>query len=80
MKTSIIGLKELREHTEKYVSQVKKGRVFTIVRRSKPLFKISPVDAWGDEGTWESVADFKELFPRGVSAERFLSALKTKNG
>lgn len=80
MNTSIIGLKELREHTEKYVSQVKRGKSFTIVRRSKPLFKISPVDEWGDEGVWESVGDFKKLFPRGVLAEHLLKALKVKNG
>lgn len=80
MNTSIVGLKELREHTEKYVSQVKKGRSFTVVRRSKPLFKISPVDEWGDEGLWESVGDFKRLFPNGISAKQLLHALKTKNG
>lgn len=80
MNIPIIGLKELREHTEKYVSQVKRGKSFTIVRRSKPLFKISPVDEWGDDGVWESVGDFKKLFPSGVSAERLLKALKAKNG
>lgn len=80
MKTNIVGLKELREDTEKYISQIKKGRSFTVVRRSRPIFKISPVDEWGDEGMWETVADFRQLFPRGVSAERLLKALKTKNG
>lgn len=80
MHTLIVGLKELREHTEKYVSQVKRGKSFTVVRRSKPLFKISPVDEWGDEGIWETVGDFKNLFPHGVSTERLLKALKVKNG
>ena len=80
MKSNIIGLKELREHTEEYISQIKKGKSFTVVRRSKPIFKIQPVDEWGDEGTWETIADFKELFPHGISAERLLEALKTKNG
>jgi prevent-host-death family protein len=80
MKTNIVGLKELREDTEKYISQVKKGKSFTVVRRSKPIFKMTPVDEWGDEGTWETVADFRSLFPRGVSAERLLKALKAKNG
>lgn len=80
MQTSIVGLKELRENTEKYISQVKRGKSFTVVRRSKPLFKVSPVDEWGDEGIWETVGDFKKLFPGGVSAERLLKALKAKNG
>lgn len=80
MNTSIVELKELREHTEKYVFQVQRGKSFTVVRRSKLLFKISPVDEWGDEGIWETVADFKKLFPRGIAVERFLRVLKSKNG
>ena len=80
MKTSIVGLKELREHTEKYVYQVKKGKSFTIVRRSKPLFKISPVDEWGDEGMWETVADFRKINPKGVLAADILRVLKKLRG
>ena len=76
MKTSIVGLKDLREHTEKYVSQIKHGKTFTVVRRSKPIFKISPADEWGDEGIWETVADFQQLFPKGVSAKVLLRALR----
>ena len=76
MNTTIIGLKELREHMEKYVSQVKKGKSFTVVRRSKPIFKISPADAWGDEGIWETVADFRQLSPKGISAHTLLWALR----
>ncbi len=80
MKTTIVGFKELREDADKYISQVKKGRSFVVVRRSKPIFKMTPVDEWGDEGMWETVADFKKLFPHGVSAKRLLKALKAKNG
>lgn len=80
MNTSIIGLKELREHTEKYVSQVKRGKSFTIVRRSKPLFKISPVDEWGDEGVWETVVDFREISSKGVPVADILKALKKLRG
>src|SRR3989344_7866668 len=58
-KTSIIGFKELRENADKYISAVEKGRTFTVVRRSKPIFKMMPVDEWGDEGTWETVVDFR---------------------
>jgi len=79
-KVNIIGLKELRENTEKYISAVKRGRSFTILRRSKPVFKITPVDEWGDEGVWETVIDFREIDPRGVPADRVLKALKRING
>ena len=39
---NIIGLKELREDTNKYISQIEKGKSFTVVRRSRPIFKIIP--------------------------------------
>ena len=72
---NIIGLRELRENTEKYVSQVKKGKTFTIVRRSKPIFNITPVDEWGDEGIWETVVDFTKINPKGVPIAEVRKAL-----
>lgn len=75
MKHSIIGLKDLRENTESYISKVKKGRSFVVVKKSKPVFKISPVDEWGDEGVWETVVDFREINPKGVSLTEVRKAL-----
>lgn len=63
---NIVGLRELRENTEKYVSEIKKGKTFTVVRRSKPIFNITPVDEWGDEGVWETVVDFTKISRGGV--------------
>ena len=37
---SIVGLKELRENIDSYISAVEKGRSFVVVRKSKPVFKI----------------------------------------
>ncbi len=73
----IIGLKELREHTETYISQVKKGRSFTVVRKSRPVFLITPVDEWGDDGVWETVVDFTKLFKnkKGISGKELLKYL-----
>ena len=79
-KESIIGLKELRENTEKYISQVDKGRSFIIVRRSRPVFRITPVDVWGDEGEWETVADFRDITSSGVSLDVVLRSLKQLHG
>ncbi len=76
MKTNIIGLKELRENMETYISQVGKGKSFTVVRRSSPVFRVTPVDAWGDEGVWEKVVDFRDIDPRGVPAVDVLKALR----
>ncbi|MFH1392835.1 MAG: hypothetical protein ABIG73_00400 [Patescibacteria group bacterium] len=73
MENTIVGLKELRENMEKYASLIKKGRSFIVVKRSKPMFKISSVDE--DDGLWETVVDFTKLRKGGISAEELLSRL-----
>jgi prevent-host-death family protein len=75
-KSSLVGLKELRENMEKYITATEKGRSFTVLRRSKPIFKIMPVDEWGDEGAWETVIDFTKIHPKGVPSDVVLRALK----
>jgi prevent-host-death family protein len=75
----LIGLKDLREHTEKYIEKVQKGSSFVVVRRSEPVFKIAPVDAWGDEGMWEQIADFSEIDERGVEAQEILKSIRKLN-
>ena len=52
------------------------GKSFTVVRRSKPIFNIIPVDEWGDEGKWETVVDFTQFKKGGVKAEEVLASLK----
>lgn len=75
---SIVGLKELRENMESYIKRVKKGESITIMRRSTPIFKLSPVDE--EEMGWETVIDFTEINPRGVKAEDVLKAIKRLHG
>ena len=75
-RTNIIGFKELRENASKYISAVEKGRTFTVVRRSRPIFKMMPVDEWGDEGIWETVVDFTKFRKGGVKAGEVLASLK----
>lgn len=75
----IIGLKDLRENTESYISQVAKGKSFTVVRRSKPVFKVVPVDEWGDEGTWKTLIDFTKIKKKGVPIQDVIAALKELN-
>ena len=41
---AIIGLKELRENVAFYAKAVSQGQVFIVVKQSKPLFKIVPLD------------------------------------
>ena len=76
MNTNIIGFKEFRENSEKYIDAINKGKIFTIVRRSKPIFNITPVDVWGDEGSWKEVVDFTEIDKSGIKAEEILKSLR----
>ncbi len=69
----IIGLKELRENVERYASAIKSGKSFTVVRKSKPLFKISPVS--GDDEHWEEVIDFTKIKKGGVDIKDLISRL-----
>ena len=77
MKTQILGLKELRENMQKYVSRVGKGESFIVVKKSKPVFKISSPDE--DEGLWETIVDFTKINKNGVDAKRVLRELRKMN-
>ena len=67
----IVGLKELRANMEKYASDVKKGATYIVVKRSKPLFKITPIE----DDQWEEVIDFTTARKGGVKIEEILSRL-----
>lgn len=73
MKNSIVGLKELRIDIERYIAEVKKGKSFIVVRRSKPVLKISSPDE--DEGAWEEVVDFTKIRKGGIPLSDLLSRL-----
>ncbi len=67
-----VGLKELRQNMEKYVKRVKKGESLIVMRRSTPLFKISPTE---EEGEWEEVVDFTKIKKGGVDIKDILSRI-----
>ncbi len=79
-KTNIIGFKEFRLNADRYINAVGRGKFFTVIRRSKPVFNITPVDEWGDEGVWESVVDFRNKKGKGIKTEDLLNLLKKING
>ena len=78
MKNSIIGLKELRENADTFISQVEKGRSFMVVRRSRPIFKIVPPDE--TVTAWEAVIDFTEFYKNGIPVGKLLKKLRSLNG
>mgnify|MGYP001597088981 FL=1 len=67
---NIIGLKELRQHVDFYAEAVKKGKTFVVVRRSKPLFKITPPE---ESEIWESVIDFTKMKKGGFLIKDLLT-------
>lgn len=69
---NIVNLKELRENMAKYAKRVEQGDSFIVMKRSKPLFRISPVN---EEG-WETVIDFTQFKKGGISAVELLARLK----
>lgn len=75
--SNIIGLKELRLNVEKYIKMLQKGHSFVVVRKSEPVFKLEPMDKWGDEGIWENVVDFTSCLPEsGIPVNQLLKKLK----
>ena len=76
----IIGLKELRENVEVYANQVARGKSFVVVRRSKPIFRISQpleeVDPVEDAKGYKTIIDFTKIRTGGVPAEEVLAALR----
>ncbi|KKW21750.1 MAG: hypothetical protein UY71_C0001G0052 [Parcubacteria group bacterium GW2011_GWB1_52_7] len=71
----IIGLRQLRENVEKYVSMVNKGKSFTVMKKSKPVFRIVPPDE--DDSMWETVVDFTEFYKKGIPARELLKRLRS---
>lgn len=47
MTDTIIGIKELHRNLKKVADATKKGARFTVVRDSKPVFRIEPIDMPG---------------------------------
>lgn len=69
----IIGLRELRENVADYIKEIKKGNSFTVVRRSEPIFNITPIEK--EDSLWESVVDFTKIKKGGVNIKEILSRI-----
>lgn len=69
----IVGLRELRENLPVYAEKVKHGACFVVIKKSKPLFRISPVEE--DESLWEVVIDFTKIKKGGIGINELLKQL-----
>jgi len=54
-----ISIRSLRENLASIANKVSEGQQFAVYRRSKPAFKIVPIDTPIDD-QWEMVMDFTE--------------------
>jgi len=68
---NVITLKDFRENVAKYAERVENGDSLIIMKRSRPLFRIAPVD----EGVWEEVIDFTKVKRGGIKIEDLLARL-----
>jgi len=71
MKEQIIPFKEFRINAGKYITAMEKGARFLVVKRSRPVFRLEPVDE-----VWETVGDFSTEKGGGISAKQLLKLLK----
>jgi antitoxin (DNA-binding transcriptional repressor) of toxin-antitoxin stability system len=69
---NIVSLKELRVNMGDYAERVKKGESFVIMKRSKALFRMAPVD----DGQWETIVDFTKIRKGGIEIGELLSRLR----
>ncbi len=72
---NIVGLRELRENMDIYVDRIGKGESFLVLRKSKPVFKIEPIDKWGDAGNWDDV-DLRDIEEKGIKLKEFIELVK----
>jgi len=81
---SMVGLKELRDNVDIYISAVKKGKKFTVYRHSKPVFAIVPpseveydLDELDGPG-WKTVFDFTKK--GGVTVDDLIESIGRIHG
>jgi len=75
MNPKVIAIKNLRSSLSSIADEVEfRGKSFQVFRRSKPSFKIVPIEAEVSE--WETVVDFTTENGKGISIEKALDVLK----
>lgn len=76
-KRKIIAFKDFRLNAPKYIADLEKGQSFLVMKKSKPIFHMEPVDEWGETG-WESIVDFRKFTKdgKGISTKKLKSYLK----
>lgn len=61
MSTLLVSSKDFRQHFPKYQKLVEKGVSITILKRSKPIFRIEPVDTKREEEITKALLDYEDI-------------------
>ena len=56
---------------QEYAQKVQEGMSFLVFKKSRPLFRITPLN----EGAWEEVIDFTKIQKSGVDINDLLKRL-----
>ena len=70
---NLITLKEFRQDVSKFAERVAKGETLIVTKRSRPLFRVGPVE---EEG-WETVIDFTKFRKGGMPVDEVIKALES---
>ena len=69
---NLVSLKDIRLKLTEYTKRVEEnGESFLVLRKSKPVFKIVPVET----DSWETIVNFTEIDPQGVPVNKVKQAL-----
>jgi antitoxin (DNA-binding transcriptional repressor) of toxin-antitoxin stability system len=69
---NLISFRQLSANLTSYAERVKKNNEnFIILKKSKPIFKISPID----EDVWETVVDFSSISHDGAPIAKVKAAI-----
>jgi antitoxin (DNA-binding transcriptional repressor) of toxin-antitoxin stability system len=73
LKEQIVPFKEFRLNAAKYIALLEKGQSFLIMKRSRPIFRLEPV-----EEVWETIGDFTTMPNGGVPVKDLIKAMEGK--
>jgi len=71
-KDNLITVRELREDMPTIINKVRRGGEFLVLKKSKPVFRISSPEADED---WETVIDFTKIKKGGIEINELIKAL-----
>ncbi|MFA6526515.1 MAG: hypothetical protein WCT26_03855 [Candidatus Buchananbacteria bacterium] len=72
IKDNLITVKELREDMPAIINKIRRGGEFLVLKKSKPVFRISSPESDED---WETVIDFTKIKKGGIEINELIKAL-----